>query len=350
VRKLLLLTLAIPLGAWFLPPAAGAPEASNSVKLRTRSPVTAIAADGKRVALLIPGHGRWRVLIWEPAVHRVLAIHTESDADPGGSVALAGTRIAWDDWWGGLTIETRVSSATIAHPAAVSLGSDEGTDGGPGWEVLAPRGDGKLLAFTVQLRCDADGSDPDCPPGRQTGDVVYATIWRAAPGGRCSTSLNDFRRPGHCVRVAKATGRLTVFAVDAGRIAARTDDGVRLLTGGGRRLRDFPVRNVSAAALSGNRLALRVPGAFEIYDTGSGELAETIPAQGGADRLEDLESGILVTVRGKTVTLRRLSDGHTARLHASGWARAQLEPAGLFVAAGRRVTFTPLAEVLRRLG
>jgi hypothetical protein len=347
VKKLLVLALAIPLASV----ASAAPKTSMSVTLVTHGPVTAIAADGKRAALLIPGRGRWRIVIWEPAAHRVLAIHTESDADPGGSVALAGTRVAWDDWWGGLTIETRVSSATIAHPSAVSLGSDEGTDGGPGWEVLAPSGDGKLLAFTVQLRCDADGSDPNCPPGRQTGDVVYATIWRAAPSGpHCPTSLNDFRRSGHCVRVARAPGKLTVLDVDAGRIAARTDDGVRLLTGGGRRLLDVPVRKVNGAALSGNRLALRVPGSFEIYDTGSGELVETIPAQGGADRIEDFESGILVTATGKTVALRRLSDGHTARLHARGYAHAQLEPSGLFVAGGHRVTFTPMRQVLRWLG
>jgi hypothetical protein len=151
------------------------------------------------------------------------------------------------------------------------------------------------------------------------------------------------------VRVAKAAGRLTVLAVDAGRIAARTDAGVRLLTGGGRRLRDFPVRNVSAAALSGNRLALRVPGSFAIYDTSSSELIETIPAQSGAERLGDLESGILVTATGTMVALRRLSDGHTVHFRASGWAHAQLEPSGLFVAGARRVTFTPMANVLRRL-
>jgi hypothetical protein len=34
---------------------------------------------------------------------------------------------------------------------------------------------------------------------------------------------------------------------------------------------------------------------------------------------------------------------------ASGWAHAQLEPSGLFVAGARRVTFTPMANVLRRL-
>jgi hypothetical protein len=140
--------------------------------------------------------------------------------------------------------------------------------------------------------------------------------------------------------------------VNAGRIAARTDDGVRLLSGRGARLQDFPVENVRAAALSGNRLALRVPGAVEVYDTASGELVKRIPSQGSArlDRLEDLEKGILVTAMGRTITLRRLSDGRTARIRARGIAYAQLEPSGLFVAGGRRVRFTPMAGVERLLG
>jgi hypothetical protein len=33
------------------------------------------------------------------------------------------------------------------------------------------------------------------------------------------------------------------------------------------------------------------------------------------DRLEDTENGILVTATTRTVTLRRLSDDHTARIH-----------------------------------
>lgn len=64
MRKLLLLTLAIPLGAWILPSAAGAPQAPNAVTLSTRLPASAIAADGKRAALLMPGRGHWRIVIW----------------------------------------------------------------------------------------------------------------------------------------------------------------------------------------------------------------------------------------------------------------------------------------------
>jgi hypothetical protein len=106
---------------------------------------------------------------------------------------------------------------------------------------------------------------------------------------------------------------------------------------------------VTGAALSGNRLAIRVPGSLAVYDAGSGSVVATIPAKSG-DHLEDLAAGILVIANGKTVTLQRLSDGHNAVLHAAGYARARLERAGLFIAGGRRVTFTPMADVRRALG
>jgi hypothetical protein len=353
MKKLLVLALAVPLASV----ASAAPKASGPARLVTKRPVAALAADGGRAALVIPGRGAtpergWQILVWEPAAHRVLTIHTERDAYPGVGVALAGTRVAWDDCssCAGNTLTTRVSSATLARRSAVSLGSDDGTAVPSGGEVLAPSGDGKLLAYTDQLRCDEDGEYERCPSGRQPGDVVDATIWRAAARGHCPSSFSDgdSRRPGHCARVATAHGRLTLLDVDTGRIAARTDNGVRLLTGTGRRLLDVPVRSLSGAALSGNRLAVKVPGSLEIYDAGSGELLATIPAQSG-DRLEDLKAGILVIANGETVTLRRLSDGHTAPLHAAGHAHARLERAGLFIAGGRRVTFTPMAGVRRIL-
>jgi len=58
---------------------------------------------------------------------------------------------------------------------------------------------------------------------------------------------------------------------------------------------------------------------------------------------------ILVTTMEKTVTLRRLSDGKTATFELRGTAHARLEPAGLFLAGGHRVTFVPMARVLGRL-
>ncbi|MEP6909405.1 MAG: hypothetical protein ABI896_03105 [Actinomycetota bacterium] len=52
---------------------------------------------------------------------------------------------------------------------------------------------------------------------------------------------------------------------------------------------------------------------------------------------------------GGTVTLRRLRDSCTTTIHTRGTAHAQLEPPGLFLGGGRRVTFTPMSDVLRRL-
>jgi hypothetical protein len=94
-----------------------------------------------------------------------------------------------------------------------------------------------------------------------------------------------------CAQVAQASSELTALAVDAARIVVRTSDGVSLITPTGRHLRDLPIPNVRAAALSGGRLAVRVRGAVDVYDVGSAQMVEHIPVSPLA-RLEDLEAGI----------------------------------------------------------
>jgi hypothetical protein len=357
MKRLIVLALAL---AALTCAAAASPKPLRSATLTTRGPVVALAADGDRAAFMTSGRGRWHIVAWEPRRARAIPIKTIVDpgcskgCGPGGSLALAGTRVAWDEAGGGNELETTVSSATIARRRALSLAAglwDVSIDGG-GDEAFGPTGDGKLLAFTVQVHCadpESEG-EPPCPPGREVGDVVSATIWRQAGRGHCP-SARDYAPLGHCQRVARANGELTVLSVDAGRIVARTDHGIRLLTATGRRLHDFPVENVRAAALSGDRLALRVQGAFEVYDTGSGELVKSFPAEGSArlDRLEDLDDDVLVTAMGRRVTLRRVSDGKHSTIHLHGQAHAKLEAPGLFVAGGRHVTFMPIADVRRRL-
>jgi len=46
----------------------------------------------------------------------------------------------------------------------------------------------------------------------------------------------------------------------------------------------------------------------------------------------------------------RPAGGRTMTIRTRGVPQAKLEPAGLFVASGRRVAFTPMAAILRRLG
>jgi hypothetical protein len=146
----------------------------------------------------------------------------------------------------------------------------------------------------------------------------------------------------------EADGMLSVLAVDAGRIAVRTERGVRLLTAAGDVLRDFAVSS-TAAALSGKYLAVRTANAVEVYDSNSGMLSARFPAP-SALRLEDLEGDILITASGGTVTVRRLSDGRTSTIHAGGTARAQLESPGLFIAGAGHLTFTPMRDILRQRG
>jgi hypothetical protein len=141
---------------------------------------------------------------------------------------------------------------------------------------------------------------------------------------------------------------MSVMDVDAGQIAVRTDTGLTLLSADGAVVREFPL-SATAAALSGTRLAVRTADAVDVLDTRSGERLARVSAAADV-RLADLQDDILVTASGDTVLLRRLSDERTISLRTAAAARAKLEPSGLFVAGGSRVTFTPMSELLRRFG
>jgi hypothetical protein len=334
--------------------AAAAPSAATARVLETRGPVVALAADGGRVTLAVRSLATDHsvcvgVIAWEPMRSRVVRLERPCPYDAPSTVegvALAGTRVAWVTAAGGMSTETIVKAATLARPRPVWLGYGVSAGGEYGTFAKRPFGDGALLAFTLDERCaDYEGSDVPCPPGRRTGDVIAAAVWRMAGRGRCPNNSSPVRR---CSRVVQAEGELTVLAVDAGRIAVRTDDGVRLLSASGNVLQRFDVTSARQAALSGKRFAVRTVDAVEIYDVGSGELVSRF-ASARHLRLEDLDGGILVTALGRTVALRRLGNGRTATIRAGGTARAQLERPGLFVAAGRSVKFTPTREVLRML-
>jgi Tol biopolymer transport system component len=315
--------------------------------------ILGLAADGRRVAVVVDFSPHCATVeVWKPGRRGVAALqrpctYVDGRIEGTEGIALAGTRAAWLHLTGGNSLETIVVSATLARRKPVSIAYEaSNADSGHGDFAQSPVGDGELLAFTIDRRCeDGENGDPPCPPGHKSGDHVAATVWRIGGHGRC-----PYQRPPHggCLRVAQADGELSVLAVDAGRIAARTDTGIRLLTKNGRVLRDFALR-ATTAALSGNRLAIRTRRAVEVYDTDSGQLVARFPARSRL-RLEDLDGDILVTASGRRVTLRRLGNGRTITIRKRRLAHAQLERPGLFVAAGARVTFTPRRDVLRRLG
>ena len=321
--------------------------------------ITSLAADGDRAAMVIDFPGCAGVEVWDAKRGRAYRLKRPCGqyGGSGGSqegtygVALAGTRAAWVHQDGGNTVETYVDTATLARHNPVSLASGGADLGGAGTFAGAVFGDGALLAFTVGTRCDPDGAvngrpEDQCPAGKRRYSVVTASVWRVGGKGGCPVQTPAF---SGCTRVGFApAGDLTVLAVDAGRIAVRTDTGVRLLTEQGTVLRDFAV-TARTAALSGGRLAVRTESAIEIYDTETGVLSSRITVAGGVT-LEDLEGDLLVTGSRDTVTVRRLGDGRTTTFRPGGTALAQLEQPGLFVAGPRRTTFTSMSGLLRQLG
>ena len=91
------------------------------------------------------------------------------------------------------------------------------------------------------------------PGGRRLGRCPSpnCSVWRF--GGLESCPNTGF----HCSSVAKADGELTVLAVDAGRIAVRTEASVRLITACGELLRSFPSRRGRLRSLATGSLSAR---------------------------------------------------------------------------------------------
>jgi hypothetical protein len=277
------------LGAILVSAAAAAPYRAQKPILLTKGPLLALAADGGRAAFVVGvRHSPCAsVHLWEPFTGRVFRLqracgrHDEvSNREGTLGVALAGTQAAWVHAAGGNFLETTLFTATLAHPKPLELAAGVGDDVS-GTFARSPAGDGSLLAFTFEHRCDSYGEmngrpEDQCPPGRKTGDVIAATVVRTGGSDPCPDAYVTVRQ---CAIVAKSDRELSVLAVDAGRIAARTSHGVRLFMADGSILADFPGK-ARAAALSGNRLAVRTAGAIEIYDIATRRLVKRIPARG----------------------------------------------------------------------
>jgi hypothetical protein len=332
--------------------AAGTP--SHYVR-KTTGPVLALAADGDRASFIVQGRFKqcMSVMVWQPQrrrVNQLQAARTCETNDRGErtgtpAVALAGSRAVWLQLAGGNTLETIVRTATLGRPTPAWVAIGYAYDGRVGSFARPPVGDGSLLAFSVEKKCSPDYDPVVCPPGGKPGDIVESTVWRVGGNRRCPDAPRS--SPVRCTVVAKTDNQLTVLAADAGRLAARTTSGVRLLTASGGVLGDLPVQ-ASAAALSGNRLAVRTADAVEVYDIPSGDLTARFAVAKDV-RLQDLERDLLVTASTEAVTVRRLSDRCTTTLRVGRTAFAQLESSGLFTAGARRVTFMPMRDVLRRL-
>jgi len=324
-----------------LPPARSIPpteRVTGTNALAVRGHVTEIAADGPRVAFVVASTATdcHHVAVWTRATRSVRRFGPRGPCeDLGireglGGVALAGSRAAWVHDTGGNTLEQYVLVDGVQAGSAFAFGDES-----YGTFVGRVVGDGALLAFAIERRCDVYQTDEDaCPPGYANGDVTATTVYGVqAPGTRATP-------------IVKASGALDLLAVDAGRVALGTGRGVRIVSADGRVLRELPIA-ADSAALSGDRLAVATAEGVAVYSVDSGRLLERFPALGD---LQDLEGDLLVTASAATVEVRRLSNGRAITIDANGDFSAQLERPGLFVASEGGIRFTPMRELLRRLG
>jgi hypothetical protein len=302
-----------------------------------------VRSDGQVAAAVIPGNRRhrcarivlWRVGHTPKTIRRLLQCTANgSPVLPDGVIglALAGTTVAWQETTGGNHRELTIWKATLERPKPVLVAYAESQPGSPGGAYNGDlAGHGGLIVYATWMHCDAEGTGGarQCAKGQPD---VYAQTLKRLGGG--------VLRRGHDV--------LDPIWVDSGRVLIRHADGTLLLLDGPV-ARSFPATpKLRGAAVEGRQLVTLTPDELAVYDTETAKRTRTIALLPAARVLEDVQSGIAVLGREGTTHLIRLGDGKGATFLRA--AHAQLEPAGLFYASGKRLVFVPRTAVLRRFG
>ena len=366
-----------------LVPAAPTARLDASGLLRTTAPVDGLAADGAVVLVKTAScHGPSapldQLLVWNPLRSRVVRVPGPpcKGAVPYTTVleeAVAGDRLAWVPWIGGLSGSTWLLTTTTRKPNAIvrlTRYAGRTSDGGLGNSVGNVHGDGSLLVFNTWSDCLTEPQEPDfypCPKGIpiRTPTTYKERLWRVV---------------GHRKRLLVASrNELAAVSVAAGRILVRRADGSLELRGAtGALLRRFPFRpgEVQAAVLDAAELVVLdrrgADLAWRVYRPASGKLVRVLaasPEVGSAIHptrtperpltdLLDVERGVLAYAVGRTVHVVRLADGRAATFRppaATVPGRppvfVQLEPPGLtyaYAVRGRlqgRVRFVPFGAI-----
>src|SRR5438270_749772 len=191
--------------------------AASTPVLPLAGPVSELAADGGRVAILVrtkTGNcARDRVAVWAPATRSFVPIGASacvgSTSTGAGlfSVGLAGTRVAYVQFAGGNMRELQLRLATLASPRAATVASASfGVDVGQGTYIGRVAGDGSLLAFDWWSECG--------PCAQATPVAPRASIFRPESSG-C--------RPA-ALRLADYQAGIAVYVVGHGIHLLRLSD------------------------------------------------------------------------------------------------------------------------------
>jgi hypothetical protein len=389
---------AVLVGAATVLVAAAPSHPGGSVRVRGDSitvggPITELKADAGRAIVLVRRTDTCAdVLVWNRSRRKVVTVFDHSRCSPTVplesyyGVALAGDRAAYVETGGGNVLESFLMLTPLATRRGTVAAHESGEgEGSFGRIVSNPHGDAGLLAYNdheLELCRQEPAAPPPfvrCPSGVEDGSIVLVSdqVRLAYPARRV---------------VASSTHELRVLAVGGGRVVARTAAGdvivlaprsvaAPLVSYPGfraeRLVATYPYGpgEPLAAATDGRTLALLRAGALDVIPlpgrAGSRRTWHLPEASGyGPDRpvtcddygtpgacrgpdlrLTDLDGAVAVYVQGRTVHLLDVRTGRSA-VAARPPARpvtAQLEPDGLYVAAGSTLTFTPRRDVERSL-
>jgi len=349
---------------------------SASSTLSLAGPVSELAADGGRVAILVRTKtgscARDRVAVWAPVTRSFVPIGASacvgSTSTGAGlfSVGLAGTRVAYVQFAGGNTRELQLRLATLARPRPATVASASfGVDELQGTEIGRVAGDGSLLAFDWWSQC-LPCAAPIAPRG---------SIFRLVANGGAACPNAGLGALPRCRPVVSTVGALRLLAVGGGLVVARSGDDVSVLGLDGTATSTGTFTGARAARIDrGVLLVLTRVGtqnSLWTVELSSGRRSGPwiLPASRSAGddvcadpsgcrlaalRLADYQAGIAVYVVGRAVHLLRLADRRdvTIRVPGLGPVHAQLEPSGLFYSyspATRpprgRVAFVPLSRL-----
>ena len=350
--------------------------AANTPVLPLAGPVSELAADGGRVAILVRTKtgscARDRVAVWAPATRSFVPVGASacvgSTSTGAGlfSVGLAGTRVAYVQFAGGNTRELQLRLASVGSPRPATVASASfGVDEVQGTEIGRVAGDGSLLAFDWWSQC-LPCAAPVAPRG---------SIFRVVPSGGAACPNAGLGALPRCRPVVSAAGSLRLLAVGGGLVVMRSGDDVAVRGFDGTVLSTGTFPGLRAARIDARVLLVltRVGAQSSLWtvDLSSGQRSGPwiLPAakSTGDDvcgdpsgcrptalRLADYQNGIAAYVLGRTVHLLRLADRRDVAIRAPGVGpvHAQLEPSGLFYSYGPaaspgrgRVAFVPLGQL-----
>jgi len=316
-------------------------------------PVTAIAADGPRVAIAVrsPG-GCDHVVVWTTPgtasqTYAAKASCAGSAVHGITEIAIAGNRVEWVATEGGNLLDMTLEAAFGENAA----GAEGGIDGD--W-IGRLYGDGTLLVYNTWHECAlsrAEGQAP-CDQGLLSGGTVYTNqkLWKLVGVTKA--------------RIRSGEDAFEAVAVDSGRVALQgvRDGSVIVVDSHGHRLTSGAITGStsSGTAMQGTQVVTLHGTTMQVWDASSGHLngSVTLPAGAGAPLLRDVQNGLAVYLRGRAVHVVRLADSKQAAFVVPGRRAvdAQIEAPGLFYAYNAtggssrgRVVFVPWADLQRKL-